>query len=72
MGIEHVGLLLEEEQSEFIFEELKTYAKRYPYWRYFEDTEILLAKDVSPEIRMIPLSLEEYNEGSDKNEIGKD
>ena len=60
MGVGHLGLLVPIEKGEEIFKEFKSYSQRYPYWRYFEDMEIVLAKEICPKVRMVPLSAEGY------------
>ena len=60
MGVGHIGLLVPVKRGEEIFKEFKSYSQRYPYWRYFEDMEIILAKEICPTVRMVPLSAEGY------------
>ena len=60
MGVGHVGLLVPIEKGEALFKDFRSYSQRYPYWRYFEDTEIILAKEICPTVRMVPLSAEGY------------
>ena len=60
MGVGHVGFLIPVDRGEEIFNEFKAYSQRYPYWRYFEDAEIILAKEIRPTVRMVPLSAEGY------------
>ena len=60
MGVGHFGFMVPVERGEEIFKDFKSYSQRYPYWRYFEDMEIILAKEICPTVRMVPLSAEGY------------
>ncbi len=59
-GVGHVVLLVEKEILDKTLNDLKVFSLRYSFWRYFEDVDIVLARNLKPEIRMIPLSGEAY------------
>ncbi|MBL6990070.1 MAG: hypothetical protein ISR65_09845 [Bacteriovoracaceae bacterium] len=60
MGVEHIGILVPQTSGNSLFAGLKVFANNYPYWRYFEDAEIILAKSMKPTVKMVPLSPEAY------------
>ena len=60
MGVGHIGLLVPIDRGEEVLRDFKSYSQRYPYWRYFEDAEIILAREICPTVRMVPLSAEGY------------
>ena len=49
-------LLLNKDTLEKSLIEIKSYTSRFHYWRYFEDTDIVLSSDLKPEIRVVPMS----------------
>ncbi|EQC50208.1 hypothetical protein M899_2822 [Bacteriovorax sp. BSW11_IV] len=60
MGVEHVGLLVPEYVCEDAFRLIKGLIGRYPFWRFFEDSDLVLAQSLRPEVRMSPISSEGY------------
>ena len=60
MSIDHMGFVVNKEVGNDFFVAIKSYCSRYPYWRHFEDVDLVLARDIKPIIKMIPLSPEAY------------
>ncbi|MFT6069756.1 MAG: hypothetical protein ACJAT2_001669 [Bacteriovoracaceae bacterium] len=72
IGVEHVGLLVRTEEAMKVMNDVKAFALRYPYWRYFEDADIILSRNMKPEVKMIPLSKDAYMNFLDSLEIDED
>jgi len=60
MGVDHIGLVVDHEQIDKTFSAVKSFVLKYPYWRYFEDVDIVLARTMKPSVKMVPLSSEAY------------
>ena len=60
MGVKNIGILAKTEIAEDLFNALKSYVLRYPIWRYFEDAEIILSRNLKPDVKMVPLAGEAY------------
>lgn len=60
MGIYNVGLLVEAEKADEVFAAMKSFIMRYPFWKFFEDVDIVLARNMKPEVRLLSFSTEEY------------
>ena len=56
----NTGFLIKAEDLDLFFDELKEFANRFQYWKYFEDTEGVLAQLVQPKVTMSPLSAHAY------------
>lgn len=62
-SLEHLVLVVELEKSERrnqIFNAVKDFSKNYPYYRFFENPDALLAKDIDVKVRTSQLSLAAY------------
>lgn len=55
-GVHKSLLLIDGSDASRMFSQMRAYVKRYPFWKYFEDVDIVLARDLRPEIRMLPVS----------------
>ena len=55
-NVGHVGVIVENDQKEKAFRALKAFVSRYPYWKYFEDIDIVMVRDMPPKIKMIHYS----------------
>jgi hypothetical protein len=60
LDIRHTALLVEKKDIDQAMKDLKTFSLRYPYWRFFEDVDVVLSKSMRPEIAMVPFSVEAY------------
>ncbi|MCO4792117.1 MAG: hypothetical protein KC493_00280 [Bacteriovoracaceae bacterium] len=56
MGVNNIGLVATAENAERVFRSMKAYVSRYPFWKYFEDVDIVLARDLAPKIQVVPFS----------------
>ena len=72
IGVQHVALLVRTDESMKVLNDVKAFVLRYPYWRYFEDADIVLSKNMKPEVKMIPLSKDSYMNYLDSLEIEED
>ena len=52
----HFVLLVKEEDRDHVFSKMKNFSHRFAYWRYFEDADIVLAKNLKPQVVSVPLS----------------
>ncbi|GAB4018655.1 MAG: hypothetical protein Fur0010_19960 [Bdellovibrio sp.] len=59
-GTEQMVFIVDQENSDNFFNDLKSFSLRFPIWRYFEEPEIILAKNLKPDITMVPLSTMAY------------
>jgi len=55
-----MGFLVEARNSDEFFELLKNFAAKFSYWKYFEDSDSVVAKLIQPKTQMIPLSAFAY------------
>jgi hypothetical protein len=55
-----MGFLVKAQDLDLFFDQLKEFANRFQYWKYFEDTEGVLAQLVQPKVTMSPLSAHAY------------
>ena len=55
-SISHVALVVGAQELDEAFDVAKEFAQSFPYWRYFEDPDIVLAEDLAPSLKMIPFS----------------
>lgn len=70
LGVEHLALLAPRPQKDSFFAYLKSFSEKFPYWRYFENNDAILAKDMAPLLHTVPFSREAYY-GQILKEIGK-
>lgn len=60
IGTENLVFITDRDQADTFFNDLKSFAVRFPIWRYFEEPEVVLAKNLKPDIQMVPLSTQAY------------
>jgi len=60
MGIDNIALLVSASQSDKLFYHVKSFVQRYPYWRSFEQADIVLSRNMKPNVRMSPFSTHAY------------
>tara|TARA_R110002072_G_scaffold1989_2_gene16331 strand:- start:54783 stop:56267 length:1485 start_codon:yes stop_codon:yes gene_type:complete len=60
-GIKNMTLLMSRDNLEEDFFTLKTYVKKFPFWKYFEETDIALVRSLAPTVKMVPLSINGLN-----------
>lgn len=49
-------LLVEKDNLENDLAQIKNYCVRYPYWRYFEDADVVLGASLKPDVRIVPMA----------------
>lgn len=59
-GVGNIGFLVKASDLDVFFDQLKDFANRFQYWKYFEDTEGVLAQLIQPKVTMSPLSAHAY------------
>jgi len=59
-GTENLVFIVDRDNVDTFFNDLKSFALRFPIWRYFEEPEVILAKNLKPDIQMVPLSTQAY------------
>ncbi len=56
MGVSHMGLLVDHEGLDETLKAVQAFASRFPYWKYFEDVDLVLGQNLKPKVKMVPLS----------------
>lgn len=59
-GVANIGFLVKANDLDVFFDQLKEFANRFQYWKYFEDSEGILAQVVQPKVSMSPMSAHAY------------
>ena len=59
-GVNHLGFLILAGELDSFFDELKDFAAKFSYWKYFEESEGVLSQIVKPKVTMVPLSAFAY------------
>jgi hypothetical protein len=49
-------LLIEKDNLDNDLAQIKNYCVRYPYWRYFEDADVVLGASLKPDVRIVPMA----------------
>ena len=52
----HISFLVAKEKSEIFLRSVKEFAKRFSYWKYFEDREFIFTKELEMAVRSLPVS----------------
>ncbi len=55
-GVVNLTFVVQEDDKEEFFSVLKEHINTFSYWRYFEDSDLVLTKNFIPDLRMIPNS----------------
>lgn len=55
-NVGYLGLIVENTEKEKVFRAMKAFTSRFPYWKYFEDIDIVMVRDMPPKVRMIHYS----------------
>ncbi|TNE96606.1 MAG: hypothetical protein EP326_13010 [Deltaproteobacteria bacterium] len=56
VGTHNIGLVVTKDNFEKVFRNVRTYVARYPFWKYFEDVDVVLARDLAPKVQVVPFS----------------
>lgn len=59
-GVNHLAFLVEGRNLDSFFDELKDFAVKFSYWKYFEESDGVLSQIVKPKVTMVPLSAFAY------------
>ena len=59
-GVHCIGFLIDIKNLDYFFNELKEFARQFSYWKYFENSDGVLAQEVKPKVTMVPLSSYAY------------
>jgi hypothetical protein len=59
-GVANISFLVKASDLDSFFDQLKEFANRFQYWKYFEDSEGILAQVVQPKVSMSPMSAHAY------------
>lgn len=59
-GVDVLSFLVPKKEADSFFIQLKNYSARYPYWKYFAQSDIALAHSLKPVVRMVPFSSRGY------------
>ncbi len=55
-GVNSISFLIDANSLDYFFNELKDFTNKFYYWKYFENTDGVLALEVKPKVTMVPLS----------------
>lgn len=55
-GVENLTFIIERKSFEEFFISLKSLSDRFSYWRYFEDSALVLAVELAPAVEAVPFS----------------
>lgn len=56
VSLKHWIFVVKSDRFEDFYKDLKEYAQKFQYWKYFEDAEPFLTLDIKPRIRQVPMS----------------
>ena len=56
VSLKHWIFIVKSERFEDFYKDLKDFAQKFQYWKYFEDAEPFLTIDIKPRIRQVPMS----------------
>ena len=59
-GINHIAFLVESQNLDSFFDELKDFSSKFSYWKYFEESDGILSQTITPKVTMVPLSAFAY------------
>lgn len=59
-GVANIGFLVKANDLDMFFDQLKEFSNRFQYWKYFEDSEGVLAQLIQPKVSMSPMSAHAY------------
>jgi hypothetical protein len=59
-GVLDFGFLVEANQLDLFFDQLKELSTRFPFWKYFENSENIMFNELKPKVTMIPISAYAY------------
>lgn len=59
-GLDILSFLVEKKDADSFFLQLKNFVARYPYWKYFANSDIALAHSLKPSVRLVPFSSRGY------------
>lgn len=53
----YVLMAVSKDRSDDVFKHLKSFAMRFPLWKYFDDVDVVWSYNLKPEVRMVPFGL---------------
>ncbi len=56
----HISFLVDQDLGGDFFDEIKKFSTQFPYWKFFEDYDLVLPKDIEPNVKMVPSSPAAY------------
>lgn len=59
-GVNQISFLVAQNQFQNFYDQLREYASNFSYWKYFENSDGILAAIIEPKVFMIPLSAYAY------------
>lgn len=68
-GVTGLGFLVNNKESDIFFNELKNFADRFAYWKYFENNELTIFQEINPKVSMTPTSAYGYLKNVIKDEV---
>lgn len=59
-GVNHLAFLVDNNDLDSFFDQLKEFSTKFSFWKYFEESEGILSQIVKPKVAMVPLSAFAY------------
>ncbi|MBC7713299.1 MAG: hypothetical protein H7177_08170 [Rhizobacter sp.] len=59
-GVANIGFLVRGNDLDAFYDHLKEFSNRFQYWKYFEDSDGVLAQLIQPKVSMSPMSAHAY------------
>lgn len=59
-GVNHMAFLIESRDLDSFFDELKSFSSKFSYWKYFEESDVVLSQLIAPKVSMVPMSAYAY------------
>jgi len=56
----HISFLVDQDQGGEFFDLVQKFSSQFPFWKFFEDYDLILPKDINPKIKMVPSSPSAY------------
>lgn len=60
VGVENIAFWVSKKDGDQLFSSLKSYSARFPFWKYFEDADLVLAQHLRPVVQQMPTASRGY------------
>lgn len=59
-GVMNIAFLVNKNESDYFYDQLKIHTQKFSYWKYFEDTDWAMTQKIEPALSMSPTSAHAY------------